>query len=78
MSEKFIDTPTQIREDEVLDNDSLCSYLLNFLDIDKSSFELLQFPSGFSNLTYLIISNNKEFILRKPPIGAKIKFVTLT
>ena len=73
MSEKFIDTPTQIREDEVLDSDSLCNYLLNFLDIDKSSFELLQFPSGFSNLTYLISSNNKEYILRKPPIGAKIK-----
>ena len=73
MSEKFIDTPTQIREDEVLDNDSLCNYLLNFLDIDKSSFELLQFPSGYSNLTYLIKSNEKEYVLRKPPHGAKIK-----
>ena len=73
MSEKFIDNPTQIREDEVLDNNSLCNYLINFLEIDKSSFELLQFPSGFSNLTYLINSNNKEYILRKPPIGAKIK-----
>ena len=72
MSE-FIDNPTKIREDEVLDNNSLTNYLSNFLDIDKSSFELLQFPSGFSNLTYLIRSNNKEYILRKPPIGAKIK-----
>jgi len=72
MSE-FIDNPTKIREDEVLDNNSLINYLSNFLDIDKSSFELLQFPSGFSNLTYLIRSNNKEYILRKPPIGAKIK-----
>ena len=60
MSEKFIDNPTQIREDEVLDNNSLCNYLINFLNIDKSSFKLLQFPSGFSNLTYLISSNNKE------------------
>ena len=72
MSE-FIDNPTKIREDEVLDNNSLTNYLSDFLDIDKSSFELLQFPSGFSNLTYLIRSNNKEYILRKPPIGAKIK-----
>ena len=73
MFEKFVDNPTQIRKEEVLDNNSLCNYLFNFLDIDKSNFELLQFPSGFSNLTYLIISNDKEYILRKPPIGAKIK-----
>ena len=38
MSE-FIDNPTKIREDEVLDNNSLTNYLSNFLDIDKSSFE---------------------------------------
>ena len=73
MFEKFVDTPTQIRKEEVIDNSSLCNYLFNFLDIDKSNFEILQFPSGFSNLTYLIISNDKEYILRKPPIGAKIK-----
>ena len=57
MFEKFNDNPTQIRKEEVIDNTSLCNYLFNFLDIDKSNFELLQFPSGFSNLTYLIISN---------------------
>ena len=73
MFEKFVDNPTQIRKEEVIDNSSLCNYLFNFLDIDKSNFEILQFPSGFSNLTYLIISNDKEYILRKPPIGAKIK-----
>ena len=72
MSE-FIDNPTKIREGEGLDNEILNNYLSNFLDIDKSNFELFQFPSGFSNLTYLIKSNNKEYILRKPPIGAKIK-----
>ena len=72
MSE-FIDNPTKIREGEGLDKKILNNYLSNFLDIDKSNFELFQFPSGFSNLTYLIKSNNKEYILRKPPIGAKIK-----
>ena len=46
MFEKFVDNPTQIRKEEVLDNNSLCNYLFNFLDIDKSNFELLQFPSG--------------------------------
>jgi len=73
MSETFNDNPTKIREDEGLNNFALSNYLSNFLDIDKNSFKILQFPSGFSNLTYLIESNQKEFILRKPPIGAKVK-----
>jgi aminoglycoside phosphotransferase (APT) family kinase protein len=73
MSESFNDNPTKIRVDEGLNKVALANYLSNFLDIDKNSFEILQFPSGFSNLTYLIKSNKKEFILRKPPIGAKVK-----
>jgi len=73
MSDKFIDKPTKIREDEELDIARLSNYLSNFLDINQSDFEILQFPSGFSNLTYLIRSNQKEYILRKPPIGAQIK-----
>ena len=73
MSETFNDNPTKIREGEELDNAELSNYLSNFLDISKSDFEILQFPSGFSNLTYLIKSNKKEYILRKPPIGAKVK-----
>ena len=58
MSE-FIDNPTKIREGEGPDKKILNNYLSNFLDIDKSNFELFQFPSGFSNLTYLIKSNNR-------------------
>jgi aminoglycoside phosphotransferase (APT) family kinase protein len=73
MSETFNDNPTKIREGEELDNAELSNYLSNFLDVSKSDFEILQFPSGFSNLTYLIKSNQKEYILRKPPIGAKVK-----
>ena len=73
MSETFNDKPTKIREGEELDNTKLFNYLSNFLDVNKSDFETLQFPSGFSNLTYLIKSNKKEYILRKPQIGAKVK-----
>ena len=32
-----------------------------------------QFPSGFSNLTYLLRFGDRELVLRRPPIGAKIK-----
>ena len=47
MSETFNDNPKKIREDEELDNTELFNYLSNFLDISKSDFEILQFPSGF-------------------------------
>ncbi len=30
-----------------------------------------QFPGGYSNLTYLITMARKEYVLRRPPVGAK-------
>ena len=73
MSKKLIDRPTEIRDDEKLNNSKLFEYLSNIMDLDIESFDILQFPSGYSNLTYLIKSNEKEYVLRKPPHGAKIK-----
>ncbi len=32
-----------------------------------------QFPSGFSNLTYLITAGEREMVLRRPPFGKKAK-----
>ncbi len=32
-----------------------------------------QFPSGHSNLTYLIRLGNQEFVLRRPPFGNRVK-----
>ena len=73
MSKKLIDKPTEIRDDEKLNNSKLFEYLSEIIDLDIESFDILQFPSGYSNLTYLIKSNEKEYVLRKPPHGAKIK-----
>ncbi len=73
MSKKLIDRPTEIRDDEKLNNSKLFEYLSEIIDLDIESFDILQFPSGYSNLTYLIKSNEKEYVLRKPPHGAKIK-----
>lgn len=73
MSKKLIDRPTEIRDDEKLNNSKLFEYLSNIIDLDIESFDILQFPSGYSNLTYLIKSNEKEYVLRKPPHGAKVK-----
>ena len=68
-----IDKATDIRQGEELDIQKLSSYLKNNVPdiIDKMSIK--QFPGGFSNLTYLIKSGSKEYVLRKPPLGANIK-----
>jgi len=34
---------------------------------------ITQFPSGFSNLTYMIDMGGRQMVLRRPPIGAKVK-----
>ena len=73
MSEILIDKAVNVRDDEKINESSLNTYLSKFIDYDTSDFQILQFPSGFSNLTYLIRSGNQDFVLRRPPHGAKIK-----
>ena len=73
MSEILIDKVVYVRDDEKIEASSLNSYLSKFIDYDTKNFKILQFPSGFSNLTYLIKSGDQDFVLRRPPHGAKIK-----
>lgn len=73
MSESFTDKAVNIRSGEELDQAVLESYLKQTLGNRISITGLKQFPSGFSNLTYLIETNQGEFVLRKPPHGANIK-----
>jgi len=69
-----LDSPAPIRPGEELDLESLASYLQKiFPDTDVSDLEVLQFPSGHSNLTYLLRLGERELVLRRPPFGAKIK-----
>ena len=43
---------------------------ISSLDFDSSAaLELEQFPGGHSNLTYLVGYGEKEFVLRRPPLG---------
>ena len=35
--------------------------------------EVLQFPGGHSNLTYLLRVGDDEFVMRRPPFGTKVK-----
>ena len=68
-----LDQPTQIRPNEGFDKNSLKTFLINELNLIEGIIKISQFPSGFSNLTYLVNFNDKDFVLRRPPIGANIK-----
>lgn len=65
------DEAKEIRIGEELDLLSLEVYLnKNVQDFGKIT-DIKQFPGGYSNLTYLILTENKNYVLRKPPKGAK-------
>ncbi len=73
MSNNYIDQATNIRQGESLDSDSLKKYLSGHFKKTIQELVIQQFPGGFSNLTYLIVVDGKEYVLRRPPFGAKIK-----
>src|SRR5689334_24463460 len=51
----------------------LFNYLESHLSELTGPLVVEQFPAGFSNLTYLLRFDNRELVLRRPPVGAKIK-----
>lgn len=69
----MIDQAQKVREGENLDEDKLKRYLQEQLKDFSGDVEIQQFPSGYSNLTYLLKSGEKEYVLRRPPFGANIK-----
>ena len=76
MSKKLIDRPREIRDDEKLNNSKLFEYLSEIIDLDIESFDILQFPSGYSNLTYLIKSKKKGICSKKTTSWCKNKIWT--
>ena len=62
-----------VRQGEELPNERLSVYLAAHLPGLDGPLTVEQFPAGFSNLTYLLRINDRELVLRRPPIGAKIK-----
>ncbi len=59
-----------IRQGEELNAERLENYLQIHLE-EKADLEILQFPGGHSNLTYLLRYGEQEMVLRKPPPGAQ-------
>ncbi len=73
MSQNWTDQPTQVRKGEELQLEKLAEFLLKKLPDAEGELVVEQFPKGFSNLTYLLRLGDKQFVLRRPPFGAKIK-----
>ncbi len=57
-----------VRSGEQLDWARLERYLRQHLDVD-GGLEVLQFPNGSANLTYLLRFGATELVLRRPPFG---------
>ena len=65
-----MDIPRDIRDGEEFSLEKLKKYLSEN-SISNENLSLKQFPSGYSNLTYFLESSSKQFVLRRPPFGAK-------
>ncbi len=70
---EIIDQTRAVRPGEELDTARLGAYLRTHLDHQVGDIEIEQFPGGHSNLTYLIRNGDREYVLRRPPYGSKVK-----
>ena len=61
-----------VREGEELNEGNLKKFLMEngLISALDSQLSISQFSNGFSNLTYLLNIENKEYVLRRPPFAA--------
>ena len=60
----------EVREDEDFDRAAVERYMReNIEGLPEGELEVRQFPSGASNLTYLVKIGDWEGVLRRPPLG---------
>lgn len=69
----ILDKATAPRSGESLDAEKIADFLRQTLGRLDAPISIKQFPSGFSNLTYLISGGDQELVLRRPPFGRKAK-----
>src|SRR5204863_5951376 len=58
-----------IRAGEEIDARALGAYLHGKVEGADGGVTVEQFPGGHSNLTYLIRAGDREYVLRRPPVG---------
>ncbi len=70
---ELTDKPTKVRQGEELDLKAVEAFLKDNVPGLAGEILVEQFPSGYSNLTYLLRVGNRELVLRRPPFGRKAK-----
>ncbi len=68
-----LDEPQPVRPGEELDLASLEAFLKSRFPELAGPLVVEQFQQGYSNLTYSVRVGERELVLRRPPVGAKIK-----
>lgn len=69
----LIDPTAPVRTGEELDLDAVKAYLAKAVPELSGEIKVEQFPSGHSNLTYMLQIGECEVVLRRPPFGSKVK-----
>src|SRR5882724_5733170 len=70
---ELLDKPQPVRPGEALNAPGLEAFLKERFPDLSGPIIIEQFRKGYSNLTYLIRVGEREMVLRRPPIGARIK-----
>lgn len=65
------DTANPIRPGEELSLGTLQAYITDNMSGFGQIMAIRQFPGGYSNLTYLLVTAEQDYVLRRPPVGAK-------
>jgi aminoglycoside phosphotransferase (APT) family kinase protein len=68
-----MDEATEVRQGEELDARKVEAFLRDVVPGLEGEITIQQFPSGASNLTYLVTLGDREMVLRRPPLGTKAK-----
>ncbi len=70
---EFVDQSVKVRDGEELALKPVEEFLKDTIPGLNGTLAVEQFPSGFSNLTYMIKVGERELVLRRPPFGRKAK-----
>lgn len=73
MRDELLDKARAVRAGEELDMATLEPYLRQHIAGLGETLTVKQFPSGHSNLTYLLEDGQRGYVLRRPPFGARVK-----
>lgn len=69
----MIDSTRPVRPGEEIDAAALAVWLKSRLPGIEGPIAIEQFPGGHSNLTYLLRFGDDELVLRRPPVGSRVK-----